>query len=89
MPEVFRNEICKGFDAKFVAGELANRSYLLKANDQKNTQNIRVENIQQRFYVLTSNIFEAGIFATDEIIENEFINSELSVSCVASATSVT
>jgi len=89
MPEVFRKEICKGFDAKFVAGELANRRYLLKANDGKNTQNIRAENIQQRFYVLTSEIFEAGAFAADEIIENEFTDSELSFSGVVGESSVT
>lgn len=65
MNEVFRKEICKGFDAKFVAAELAKRGYLQKANDGKNTQNIRVDNIQQRFYVLSSGIFEAETSETD------------------------
>lgn len=65
MNEVFRKEICKGFDAKFVAGEMAKRGYLLKANDGKNTQNIRAENIQQRFFVLTSGIFEAETLESD------------------------
>jgi uncharacterized protein (DUF927 family) len=74
MPEVFRKEICKGFDAKFVANELAKRGFLLKGNDRKNTQNIRVENIQQRFYILTSDIFEVGSTESDEIVEDEFIN---------------
>jgi len=76
MPETFRKEMCKGFDIKFVANELAKRGYLLKGNDGKNTQNIRAENIQQRFYVLSSEIFEAEPQQTNKITKNEFANSD-------------
>lgn len=89
MPEVFRKEICKGFDAKFVAEELAKRNFLLKGNDRKNTQNIRAENIQQRFYILTSEIFEAGTLEANEITENDYANSHSFVSGETSVTGVT
>ena len=89
MPEVFRKEVCKGFDAKFVAAELARRGYLLKASGGNNTQNIRAENIQQRFYVLTSEIFEAGTLESGEIVESESANSEASFQSVADVSSVT
>jgi uncharacterized protein (DUF927 family) len=76
MPEVFRNEICKGFDSKFVAAELAKRGYLIKGNDGNKTQNIQAENIQQRFFVLTSEIFEGKTSKFSDITKNELINSD-------------
>lgn len=57
--EVFRSEVCKNFDAKFVAGELAARGFLIKGSDGKNTRNERIDGKQQRFFVLNGDIFEA------------------------------
>jgi uncharacterized protein (DUF927 family) len=57
--EVFRSEICKGFDAKSVAQELAARGFLVKGSDGKTTRNERIDGKQQRFFVLNSHIFEA------------------------------
>ncbi len=59
MPETFRTEVCKGFDAKFVAGALAERGYLLKDRDGKDTRNAKCAEIgQKRVYVISSSIFE-------------------------------
>ncbi|MET0753092.1 MAG: hypothetical protein ABWZ66_06950 [Pyrinomonadaceae bacterium] len=58
-PENFRAEVCKGFDAKFVAAELAARGYLIKGSGGENTRNERIDGRQHRFYLLNGSIFEA------------------------------
>jgi uncharacterized protein (DUF927 family) len=60
LPESFRTEVCKGFDARFVADVLAERGYLEKSRDNKATQNTRLPGIgQTRVYVVNSGIFKA------------------------------
>jgi putative DNA primase/helicase len=66
--ETFRAEICKGFDARLIAHELSARGFLVKGSDGKNTKNERINNKQQRFYVLNSNIFE--VEASEESAES-------------------
>jgi uncharacterized protein (DUF927 family) len=59
LPESFRTEVCKGFDAKFVANALADRNYLLKAGDGKDTRNAKCAEMgQKRVYVINASIFE-------------------------------
>jgi uncharacterized protein (DUF927 family) len=59
LPEIFRTEICKGFDYKFVSKVLADRGCLLKGSDGKTTQNTKCGDLgQKRVYVLSSDIFE-------------------------------
>ena len=60
LPQVWRDEICAGFDPREVAKVLAARGMLAPGEGGKHSQNIRISGAQatQRFYVLTPVIFE-------------------------------
>jgi uncharacterized protein (DUF927 family) len=56
-PETFRAEVCIGYDSTITAGALAERGFLEKASDGKNSKPESIGNKKQRFYVVNSNIF--------------------------------
>jgi uncharacterized protein (DUF927 family) len=64
-PETFTKDICKGFDARIVANELANKGFLEIGNTLKTglltmeqmKQSVRVENIPRKFFVINPKIF--------------------------------
>jgi uncharacterized protein (DUF927 family) len=59
LPESFRLEVAKGFDAKFVADALAERGLLIKGSDGKPFRNAKCGDLgQKKVYVITSAIFE-------------------------------
>lgn len=58
-PEVFRKEVCKGFDPSFVARALKNKNCLISDKDKEFLKTERVDNGQSRkMYVISSEIFE-------------------------------
>jgi putative DNA primase/helicase len=58
-PESFRKEVCKGFDYKAVAAELAERGYLDKGSDrpEKIVRLDEFNNSSTRFFIIRANIF--------------------------------
>ena len=58
-PEVWKQDVCAGLNATFVAGVLAARGALLKASDG-NTKVERIAGTAKRVYVLTPAIFDGG-----------------------------
>jgi len=59
LPEVFRNEICKGFDHKMVCRELIKQDILSAGNNGGYQMNKRLPGMgQKKVYVINSGIFE-------------------------------
>lgn len=59
LSEVFKNEVCKGFDPKIVARVLVNSDWLIPSNDGRTTQKIRVRGIGiPRLYVFSNRIWD-------------------------------
>jgi uncharacterized protein (DUF927 family) len=60
LPEVFRTEVSKGFDPKFVVKVLKNRRWLIPGNDGKNSQKIHVPGMgrKPRVYVIGGEMWE-------------------------------
>ena len=68
LPETFRSEVCKGFDALIVAKELEKAGFLRKGGDKFTCpQRIRAINPKQptRVYVVTNKIFEGSETETE------------------------
>lgn len=72
LPENFSNEICKNFDARFVANELARRGYLELPSNEKEVlksrqlsmkemkKSVRIDNQPRSVFLLNSKIFESA-----------------------------
>jgi uncharacterized protein (DUF927 family) len=66
LPESFRNEVCKGFEAKLVANALADRGFLIKGGDGKFLRNAKCGELgQKKIYQIASSIFEQDAEAND------------------------
>jgi putative DNA primase/helicase len=72
-PETFRNEACAGYDLTFVANVLAEKGYLIKANDGKTSRTESVGKSKKRVYVVNSKIF------SDESVQKERVTGVTSV----------
>lgn len=67
LPEVFRKEVCKGFDIGSVCRELARRGMLIPGTNGKSTIVCRIHTLgSKRLYCLTSKILEEGAENSDE-----------------------
>lgn len=62
LPEVFRREVCQGFDPKAAAKRLVDAGLILKSGDDKATRNVRVPGLgtTARVYVFTGKLFESN-----------------------------
>ncbi len=62
LPEVWRAEVCRGLDARFVARVLKARGILMAADGQHLAKKIRLPNMPEttRFYTVTAKILEAS-----------------------------
>ena len=59
LPEVFRSEVCRGFDMQTVLQALKDKNLLSTGKEGKNSQSIYIPNVgQQRLYVISSNILQ-------------------------------
>jgi uncharacterized protein (DUF927 family) len=58
-PEVWKAEVCAGFDPKFVAEVLAKRGMLEKGADG-NAKVEKIQGVSKRVYVITPRIFDGG-----------------------------
>ncbi|MFO0911318.1 MAG: DUF927 domain-containing protein [Pirellulales bacterium] len=59
LPEVFRNEVCRGLDHLYVARTLASKGMLKPGSDRlQSLKRIEGQKVPQRFYVINASIFE-------------------------------
>ncbi len=60
LPEVWKSEVCKGFDSGMIARELASRGLLIPGSDDKPQSTHRpLSGKPMRFYRLAASIFES------------------------------
>jgi uncharacterized protein (DUF927 family) len=61
LPEVFRSEVCRGFDRDMVIEALKEKNYLVSGKDKRNTQTLRIPGVGvQRVYVISNTIFNTS-----------------------------
>ncbi len=62
LPEVFKREVCQGFDAKAAAQVLVKAGVILAGEDGKTARKVRLPGIgaTARVYVFTGNLWESG-----------------------------
>ncbi len=72
-PEIFKGDVCAGFNAKVVCAELKSLG-ILRADSGHNTKNIRTPDGQRRMYVLTSAILGGPTDSSGNSPENAVEN---------------
>ena len=61
LPEAWKNEVCKGHDARAVARDLIARKMLVPGDDGKSSRSERIHNFgRSRVYLLSTDILEGG-----------------------------